>query len=125
MAAVTRVAPSLASPAGETVIRRGQATEAIEAGQAVAIDGNPTTPRHEAAYSLAATADVAVGTALKDADIGETVEVLWSGLQGGFSGLTGGTVLTVVAGELDDTPGSSRITAYNETTIMVGFYATT
>lgn len=122
MAAVNRVAPTLTSPVGENFIRRGQATEAIEEGQAVAIDGDPTSPRFEAAYSLAATEDVAVGLALKPAAAGDVVEVLIMGLMGGYDGLSAGDVLTVVGGELDDTAGNSRFLAYNSTTVLVGFH---
>ena len=122
MAAVNRVAPTLTSPVGENFIRRGQATEAIEEGQAVAIDGDPTSPRFEAAYSLAATEASAVGLALKPAAAGDVVEVLIMGLMGGYDGLSAGDVLTVVGGELDDTTGNSRFLAYNSTTVLVGFH---
>lgn len=122
MAAVTRVMPSFASPVGEHFIRRGEATEAIKRGQAVAIDGLPSSRRFEAAYSLAADTSSAVGLALKDAPQGEVVEVLLMGLMDGFSGLDAGTTLTVVDGELDDTAGSSRFYAYNDQTVLVGFY---
>lgn len=122
MAAVTKVAPSLASPVGENFIRRGEATEDIKVGQVVALDGVPSSARFEAAYSLAATTEVGIGIAIVGARAGEVVEVVMMGLVGGYAGLTPGDVLTVASGELDTTAGSSMFTAYNETTVLVGFY---
>lgn len=125
MAAVTRVMPSLTSPVGENFIRRGEATEAILAGQVVALDGLPTSRRFEAAYSLAVDETTAIGVALKNAPQGEVVEVLIMGLMGGYADLTPGDRLTVDAGELDDTAPAagvtSRFVAYNDTTVLVGF----
>lgn len=125
MAAVSRIAPSLTSPVGENFVRRGLATADVERGQAVALDGSPTSARFEAAYSLAPTEATAIGLALKDASAGDVVEVLVMGLMGGYADLEPGDVLTVVDGELDDTAGNSRFIAYNETTVLVGFYQTT
>lgn len=122
MAAVNRIAPSLTSPVGENFIRRGQATVDLERGQVVALDGDPTSPRFEAAYTLAATTEAATGLVLKNVSAGDVAEVLIMGLMGGYADLEPGTVLTVVDGELDDTPGSSRFVAYNSTTVLVGFY---
>lgn len=123
MAAITSVAPSLASPVGEVIIRRGEATEDISAGEAVALDGAPSSARFEAAYGLAADETTAIGIALKDTASGEVVPVLISGLMGGYSGLTAGGQLSVVTGVLNDTApvGASLRTfvAYNATTVIV------
>lgn len=123
MAAITSVAPSLVTPVGESRIRRGQATEAISAGEAVALDGTPTSARFETAYGLAATEATAIGIALKNAASGELVDVLIDGEMGGYSGLTPGAQLSVVNGVLNDTApaGASLRTfvAYNATTVIV------
>lgn len=123
MAAITYVAPSLVSPVGENAIRRGEATEDISAGEAVALDGAPSSARFETAYGLAATETTAIGIALKDATAGNVVEVLVSGLVGGYSGLDAGDPLSVVAGVLNDTApaGASlrTIVAYNATTVII------
>jgi hypothetical protein len=123
MAAVTSVAPSLVTPTGEARIRRGEATEALLAGQAVALDGAPSSARFEAAYGLAATETTAIGIALKDVAAGNVVDVLIDGEMGGYSGLTAGAQLSVVAGVLNTTApaGASlrTIVAYNATTVIV------
>lgn len=123
MAAITSVAPSLVSPTGEYRIRRGEATEAILKGQAVAPDGAPSSTRFEAAYGLAADETTAIGIALEDTAAGETVDVLIDGEMGGYSGLTAGEQLSVVTGVLNDTApaGASLRTfvAYNATTVIV------
>lgn len=123
MAAITYVAPSLSSPVGENAIRRGEATVDIGKGQSVALNGAPSSARFEAAYGLAATETTAIGIALKDATIGNTVEVLISGLVGGYAGLTAGSQLSTVAGVLNDTApaGASlrTIVAYNATTVIL------
>lgn len=121
MAAVTTVAPSLVSPTGEARIRRGQATEDVAVGQALAIDGSPSSARFETALGLAADEESAVGLALKNAKEGEIVDVLIEGEMGGFSGLTPGALLSVSGGDLDDTApaGATRFLAWNATTVMV------
>lgn len=123
MAAITYVAPSLASPVGENAIRRGEATEAISAGEVVALDGAPSSARFEAAYGLATDETDGIGIALKDAAAGNVVEVLISGLVGGFSGLTAGAQLSAPLGVLNDTApvGASlrTILAYNATTVLI------
>ena len=98
MAAITSVAPSLASPAGEAQIRRGEAGAAVAAGQAVALSGTPSSARFEARYILATSETTAIGIALKDAAAGEVVDVLISGLMGGYTGLTAGAQLSAVNG---------------------------
>lgn len=123
MAAITSVAPNLVTPAGEARIRRGEATEAITAGQAVAYDGAPSSARFETAFGLAASETTAVGIALKDTAAGEAVDVLIDGEMGGYSGLTAGAQLSVVTGVLNDTApaGASLRTflAHNATTVIV------
>lgn len=123
MAAITSVAPSLVTPVGESRIRRGEATEAISVGEAVALDGAPSSARFEAAYGLAASETTAIGIALKNAAAGEVVDVLIAGEMGGYSGLTAGAQLSVVTGVLNDTApaGASLRTflAYNATTVIV------
>lgn len=121
MAAVTTVAPSLVSPTGEARIRRGQATADITAGQAVAIDGSPSSARFETALGLAEDETTAIGLALKNATEGELIDVLIDGEMGGFSGLTPGALLSVVDGDLDSTAptGATRFVAWNATTVMV------
>ena len=121
MAVITTVAPSLVSPVGEARIRRGEATEDIDAGQAVAIDGAPTNARYETALGLASSAADAVGLALKSVRQGEVVDVLIDGEMGGFADLTPGDLLSVTSGDLNDTApaGSTRFLAWNATTVMV------
>lgn len=123
MAAITYVAPSLVSPVGENAIRRGQATEDISAGEAVAYDGAPTSARFETAFGLAADETTAIGIALTDATSGNQVDVLFAGFVGGFSGLTAGAPLSVVNGVLNDTAPAgasrSRIVAHNATTVGI------
>lgn len=123
MAAITYVAPSLVTPAGEARIRRGEATVDINAGQVVALNGAPSSARFETAYGLAADATTAIGLALKTVKAGGVVEVLIDGEMGGFAGLTPGAQLGVATGTLDSTApaGASRRTfvAYNASTVIV------
>lgn len=136
MAAVTRIRGRLATPSGEARIRRGLATVAIEAGQAVCVDGAAAPGTYqETAWRLAANAGEAIGLAIKDAAVNATVEVVIDGEVGGFSGLPKGQYLSVVAGALDDTaptvtgtsatggatsaPATSRFYAYSDTVVMV------
>lgn len=123
MAAITSVQPSLVTPAGEARIRRGEAAVDIAAGQAVALDGAPSSARFEARYGLAADETAAIGLALKSVKAGGVVDVLIDGEMGGFADLTAGDPLSVVNGVLNDTApaGASlrTIVAYNATTVIV------
>ena len=123
MAAITYVAPSLVTPAGEARIRRGEAKVDINAGQAVAYSGTPSSARFETAFGLATSETAAVGLALKSVKAGGVVEVLIDGEMGGFAGLTPGAVLSVATGTLNNTApaGASLRTfvAHNATTVIV------
>lgn len=122
MAAVTRVRASFATPSGEARIRRGLATVAIEAGQAVTIDAAATPGSfQETAWRLAANEAEAIGIAIKTAAVNATVEVVIDGEVGGFSGLPKGQYLSAVGGNLDTTApvGASRFYAYSDTVVMV------
>jgi hypothetical protein len=123
MAAITYVAPSLVTPAGEARIRRGEAAVDITAGQAVALSGTPSSSRFESRVGLAASETTALGIALKTVKAGGVCEFVIDGEMGGFSGLTAGAVLSVAAGVLNDTApaGASlrTIVAYNATTVMI------
>lgn len=135
MTAVTKVNPSLATPAGEARIRRGKATVEIKRGQIVTIDDAATPGSfHETAWKLAPDTASGIGIANKDAAVNATVEVVIDGEVGGYSGLPKGQYLSVVDGELDDTepvievdvndtpteiPARSRFYAYSDTVVMV------
>ncbi len=125
MVAVTRINVSLASPAGESQIRRGMATVAIAAGQVVCIAQATAIPAHqETVYRLAANAqEVGAGIALTSASANAVVDVLVAGYAGGFSGLAHGTPYTVVAGELDTTAPAvgvvTRFHAHSATVVAV------
>lgn len=123
MAAITSVRPSLVTPVGEARIRRGEATEDISAGQAVALDGAPSSSRFESAVGLATDETTAIGIALKDVAEGGVCEVVIDGEVGGYADLTPGDVLSVVTGVLNDTApaGASLRTfvAWNATTVMI------
>jgi S-adenosylhomocysteine hydrolase len=123
MAAITYVNPSLVTPTGEARIRRGEAAVNIAKGQAVALNGAPSSARFEARYGLATSETTAIGIALKDVTAGNVVDVLIDGEMGGFAGLTAGAPLSVVNGVLNTTApaGASLRTfvAYNATTVIV------
>ncbi len=123
MAAVTRINVSLASPAGESEIRRGMATVAITAGQAVCIAQATAIPVHqETVYRLAANENEAgIGIALTSANANAVVDVLVHGYAGGYSGLAHGTKLSVTTGELNNTApvGASRFEVHNATVVAV------
>ena len=122
MAAVTYVAPRLATPSTEARIRRGEANVAISPGQAVAISGTaPSSGRFETRVILATSEATMIGIALNKAAAGDVVEFVIDGEVSGYSGLTPGARLSVVNGVLDSTApeGDSRIVAYNATTVTL------
>lgn len=123
MAAITYVNPSLVTPTGEARIRRGEAAVDIKKGQAVALNGAPSSPRFEARYGLAATEATAIGIALKDVTAGNVVDVVVDGEVGGFAGLTAGAPLSVLNGVLNNTAPAGEslrtIVAYNATTVIL------
>lgn len=121
MAAITRVRPSLVTPAGEARIRRGEAAVDILKGQAVGLVGAASSGMFESRVGLAANEGAAIGIALKDAYAGEVAEFVIDGEVGGYAGLTPGAKLSVINGNIDSTAatGATRFIAYNATTVIL------
>lgn len=103
MAAIQKVAPVFVSPAGYEVVDRGFAREAIEVGDPVVIDSVPYKDRTHDCAVRKATGTEAHGIALKNTGAGGTCEFAMHAEMDGFTGLTPGAGLTIVAGAIDDT----------------------
>lgn len=103
MAAVTRVDVAFVSPPGMEGIDRGFATEAIVRGDPVVISGAAPSRLYDCSVSKA-TGNEAHGIAIKDKQTGGLCEFAFFGEIDGFSGLTPGAPLSVVAGNLDTDP---------------------
>lgn len=120
MAAVTQVN---VRPVQVIEAKIGKAAAAFTRGKPVVIDSAAAVdPRYPCTYK-AATAEVSFdGIVLRDCLAGREVEVLTRGELEGFSGLTPGQTLTVLAGVIDNTAAGSgleRLKAISATRVWV------
>lgn len=104
--------------------KKGKAAADFVVGKPVVIDGAATVdPRYPCTYKAATAEEFIDGIVLKPAKAGQIVEVLTLGEIDGYSGLTGGARLTVVAGAIDTTAPAAhaypQLRAINATRIEV------
>lgn len=123
MAAITIVAPKLASPVGYENVFFAYASEALDAGDLVVINTDAVPSSAFDCVVEVAAAAIAHGIVLKDCAAGGQAEVCYRGEMDGYSGLTAGAALTVASGVIDNTApantqvGAAVIRAVNATRI--------
>ena len=110
MAAVARVRPILVSPPGMEVVDRGYALDDVLAGDPVIISATAAPSREYDCAIEKATGTTVHGFALKDTKAGGLCEFASQGELDGFTGLTPGAALTVVAGAIDNTAPGAGVT---------------
>lgn len=103
MAAITKVDPAPCSPPGYELNDAGYASTALAVGDPVVITAAAPPSRKWEQVIAKATGTAANGIALKDVAVGGTAEYGVVGEMDGFSGLTRGAGLTIVAGAIDNT----------------------
>lgn len=123
MAAITIVAPKLASPVGYENVFFAYASEDLDAGDLVVINTDAVPSSAFDCVVEVAAAAIAHGIVLKDCAAGGQAEVCYRGEMDGYSGLTAGAALTVASGVIDNTApantqvGAAVIRAVNATRI--------
>lgn len=107
MAAVTKGTLNIER---RNMARKGKASGALLRGDPVVLDSAATfDPRFDCNFKKATAETTIHGIVLKDAPAGDLVEVLTEGEIGGYSGLTVGAPLSVVAGSIDGTAPAAGV----------------
>ena len=112
MAAITKVAPALASPVGYENVFYAYASVALVPGDVVVItSATPSSSQFDCVVAKAAAAE-AHGISLKTTGIGGLAEICFRGEMDGYSGLTPGAGLTIASGVIDNTaPANTQVGA--------------